>query len=153
GGERRLAGAGATTDEEHDRQVELVERVQTPEPANGHRRLPGTEHVLRQLGEAVELEPFAVLDDLRLRTSRQLVRPRQRKPGRSERARHQTFRPRRPVVAAERELGQVAAFSHTASGSSAAAASSPRRAISYSSPGSPGSDTTSFATRTSSTPR
>ena len=57
---------------------------------------------------------------------RELVRARRRQPRRRQRARHEPLRPRRPVVAAERERCQVAALAHALTAAAAVASAASR---------------------------
>ncbi len=127
-GDRRLAGARGAADEEDDRDVELPERVQVPEPPHRAAPLRLAQHLRRELGEPVEVEAVGpALGHVGVGAPRELVRARHGQPGGRERAGHQPLRPGRPVVAAERQRREVAALAHrTASGTSATASAASR---------------------------
>ena len=97
---------------------------------------------LRQPVE-VELER-APLHHVRVGATGELVGAGRRQARRRERAGHQSLRPWRPLVAAERQRCQIAALAHTPTAASEIA-SVAIRSSSRSRSGSPASGTTSFA--------
>jgi hypothetical protein len=147
GGERRLAGPGGAADEQHDRQIQVLERLHAAQTANRPARVRLAEDLDGELGEAVEVEAVGVsLLEIGVGPARELVRARQRQAGGCERPRHQPLRERRPLVATQRQRRQVPPLAH-------APASAASRRSSASRSGSPGTGTTSFAASTTSAPR
>ena len=113
GRDRRLAGPGRAADEQDDRRVELLDRVQAAKPPDRSPALLLAEHVRGELGEPVELDAIgAARRQIGVGASGEIVRAGHAEARGGERPRHETLRPRWPVVAAERQRREVATLAH-----------------------------------------
>jgi len=74
GGEGRLAGTSRSSDEEDDGQLEVLERLKSPQPPHRPSRLRLAEHLAGDLREAVEVKlQCAALSHVCVRTTGELV--------------------------------------------------------------------------------
>ena len=108
-----LPGPRRAADEQDDRDVELPQRVEPTQPPHRAAALGLAQHLRRELAEPVEVDAVgAARREVGVGTTGELVRARDRQPGRGERAGHQALRPRRAVVAAERQRSEIAPLAH-----------------------------------------
>ena len=98
--------------------LELLECVQPAQPAYRLGRRLLADHVDRELREPVEVEgACAARGHVGVGARRQLVGARGPHAGGRQRAGHEPLRPRRVVLAAERQRGEVTALAHAATAS------------------------------------
>ena len=144
GRDRRLPGSGRSADEEQQRLVDALQRVDPPQPPYGARRLLLADELGRELAQAVEVERRrAALAEVAVREAGDEVRALGVEPRHDERASHETLRERNLVAEGKREA--MTAFPHDPNLAMPSSSSS--------SSCSPGRGTTSFAARTTSAPR
>ena len=135
-------------DEEHDRRVELLKRLQAAQPAHRPARVGLAEHLDRELAEPVEVETRrARAPGGRLGAAGQLVGPRQRQPVAGSARAIRPFENGGQSSPPSGNRSKISPLAHEATASAASRRSSASRS------GSPDSGTTSFAASTTSTPR